>query len=278
MVPLYLFANRVFSVANVAGLIAGFATFSTLFFAVQYFQDVLGYTVLQSGLSTLPITVGIFFAAPLSGQLVARIGPRLPIVVGALCIGVALFLLTSIEPFTSYADLWWKLVILGIGFGLTMSALVAAVLSATPPARAGLGSSMINTSRQFGISLGVAVLGAFVLQQFSGNIVSQLVQRGVPEPIAITIANKLASVGARASQIHLPGSLPLSQTMLHQAINQAFVDAVHGTFLISGITMLVSALLVAFLLPLKRRSTSASVEPTDIPMVAVVSTVPDENR
>jgi hypothetical protein len=120
---------------------------------------------------------------------------------------------------------------------------------------------MSNTSNRLGNTLGIAVLGAIVVQQFSGNIVSQLAQRGVPGPISATIASKIGSFGAQASQLPLLGRLPLPPTALHQAINQAFVDALHGSFLIAGLGMLAVALLAAFLHQQDARRTS--IEPAD---------------
>jgi DHA2 family methylenomycin A resistance protein-like MFS transporter len=255
MLPLGLFRNRVFSVANVAALLLFFAMLGTFFFITQYFQAVQGHTALEAGLRSLPTTMGIFLIAPLAGMLTARLGPRLPVVLGALLAGGALLLVTRIEPDSSYATLWWDFGLVGIGFGLMISPLTAAVLSATPPTRVGLGSSVNNTSRQVGASLGVAVLGSVVLQQFSSNIASQLAQRGVPASIGAAIASKIGSAGAQASQISLPGRLALPPAALHQAINQAFVDALHVSFLIVGITMLVTAALVGFLLWQKQPAT-----------------------
>jgi EmrB/QacA subfamily drug resistance transporter len=261
MLPLGLFRNRMFSVANVAGLLLGFAMLGTFFFITQFLQSVQGYTPLEAGLRTLPTTAGMFVIAPLAGLLTARLGPRLPIVLGGLLAASALFLLLSIAPDTSYATLWWKFGLYGIGLGLMLSPLTAAVLSGTPPQLVGLVSSVNNTSRQVGFSLGVAVLGTFVVQQFTSNIASQLTLAGVPASLGATIASKIASAGAQAGQVQLSGRLPLPAA------------ALHGSYLISGTALLAAALLVAFLLQQKQRSTSASGEPPDSPVKTITSAV-----
>ena len=73
LLPLSLFRNRVFSVANGAGLIVGFALLGTVFFMTQYFQEVQGFTALESGLRTLPTTMGIFLVAPFAALLAAAL-------------------------------------------------------------------------------------------------------------------------------------------------------------------------------------------------------------
>src|SRR5215469_5580068 len=255
MLPLSLFRNRIFSVANVAGLLLGFVMMGTIFFVTQFFQSVQGYTPLEAGARTLPASLGIFVAASLAGRLTARLGPRLPIVLGGLLAALALFLLLGLAPDSSYASIWWIFGLWGVGIGLTLSPQTAAVLSGTPRELAGLGSSVNNTSRQVGISLGVAVLGTVVLQQFGSNIASQLTRRGVPAPLSATIASKLGSFGAQASQVRLAVQLPLPPSALHQALNQAFVDALHGSYLIAAITMLVATVLAAGLLWQKQPAT-----------------------
>jgi len=249
MVPLRLFANRVFSVANVASAVLGFAMMGALFFLVQFLQNVQGYNAFETGLRTLPASVGIFAIAPFVGRLTARIGPRLPIILGALLGATALFLLaTTLQSDTSYATLGWQIALFGIGCGFMMTPLTAAVLSATPKERSGLGSSLLNTGRQVGITLGVAVLGAFVLQQYPGNIVSQLTQRNLPASVSAIIAEKIATASAGISQGPQSEHLPLPTAVLQQATRQAFVNTLHGAFLIAAIGLFAVALLVAFLL------------------------------
>lgn len=249
MIPLRLFSNHTFSIANIASIVLGFVMMGSLFFLVQFLQNVQGYTAFETGLRTLPTSIGIFVVAPFVGRLTARIGPRLPIILGALLGTVSLFLIAmTLQPDISYAMLGWQIALFGVGCGFMMTPLAAVVLAATPQERSGLGSSLLNTSRQVGITLGVAVLGAFVLRQYPGNIASQLTGRGLPASVSATIAQKIAAAGAGARLTPQSGHLSLSPAILHQAISQAFVNTLHGAFLIATIGLLITALLVTFLM------------------------------
>ncbi|HEY0752709.1 MAG TPA: MFS transporter [Ktedonobacteraceae bacterium] len=246
LLPLQLFGTPVFSAGNIIALIFGFATLGPIFFLAQYFQQVQGNTVLEAGVRTFPISMGAFLTAPLAGVIAGRIGSRLPTVVGGLLCGSAVLLLMTLQPDSSYASVWWILGLMGIGFGFMLSPVTTAIFSVTPADRAGLGSSVLNTSRQVGGTLGIAVLGAYVVQQFASNIPTQLIQRGVPASLSTAIANRVAAAGAAASQALPAGHLPLPTAVLHQAISAAFVDALHGSFLISGIAVFAATLLAAF--------------------------------
>jgi len=233
LIPLQLFQIPVFSAASLITFMLSCVLAAPVFFLAQYFQEVQGLSVLEAGLRTLPLTVGIFLTAPVAGRIAGRIGPRPPIILGGLLCTVAMALLLTLEPSSSYASLWGILGLLGIGFGLMLSPLTAAIFSATPPQRAGLGSSLFNATRQVGTTLSIVVLGTFVSQQFSSTISFQLIGRGVPASISTAFAHNVAAAGAQASRSAQAGRLPISPAALHQALNQAFVDALHGMFLIA---------------------------------------------
>ncbi|HKD75837.1 MAG TPA: MFS transporter, partial [Ktedonobacterales bacterium] len=262
MLPLGFFKNASFSVANAVALVVGFALLGTVFFISQYFQGVQGFVPLASGLRSLPNTMGIFVAAPIAGALAARLGPRVPITLGALCSGTALLLLMRLGPATPYAAIWWNLGLGGIGFGLMLSPLAAAVLGALPPTRSGLASSMINMSRQVGGVFGVALLGALVQGQYASNIANGLTQHGIPSQISQSIANAIAGAGIQAGKVLGRQHLPLPTTTLHALANQSFTDALHGAFLVAGLALLVSAAASAFLLGRRQPSVAANPEAT----------------
>lgn len=267
LLPLGLFRSVVFSTANGAALIVGFALLGTVFFIAQYFQEVQGYTALQSGERTLPNTIGIFIMAPLAGRITARFGPRLPVALGAVFSGVALLLLTRLTATTSYGEIWWNLGLLGIGFGLMLSPITAAVLAATPPARSGLASSMVNTSRQIGSVLGIAVLGAVVEHQEARNLTSNLIDRHVPAQVSATLGNAIATAGAGAGQLHPFGILPFPRSVLHEVIGQSFTAALHPSFVTSAVALLCVAILAATLLGRVHHSPTAHDVPIPEPAV-----------
>ncbi|HEY0754336.1 MAG TPA: MFS transporter [Ktedonobacteraceae bacterium] len=262
MLPLSLFRVRAFWVANVVSVVLGFAMMGTLFFMVQFLQNVQGYSALDAGLRLLPVSAGISLVAPLAGLLTARLGPRLLIVLGALCCASSLLLITSLAPDTSFATLWWQSGLFGVGCGLMLTPLATAVLAATPQERAGLGSSILNTCRTVGISLGIAVLGAFFLQKFPDHLAEQFSRAGLPASTSAALAQKLASAGAGASQAPGSAHLPLPPALLKQAIGQAFVATLHETFLISAGGLLACALLAALFLWQKRGSASTAAAPS----------------
>ncbi len=101
----------------------------------------------------------IVVASPLSGRIVGRRGPRVPLVIAGVCCITACAMLTGIDPATPFARLIAAYVIFGIGFGFVNAPITNAAVSGMPRAQAGVASAIATTSRQFGQTLGVAVVG-----------------------------------------------------------------------------------------------------------------------
>lgn len=209
-----------------------------MFFMAQFFQDVQGTSSLGAGLRLLPITLGTFVMAPPAARITSRLGPRPPIVVGAVLAGAGFLLLAGVTPGTGYASSWWPLTLVGLGIGCMFAPLTVAIMAATPPNRGGLGSSLINTFRVLGITAGTAVLGSVVLSSFAGNIVMQLGDHGVPAATGRAIANTISGAGAYASHVRLPGHPPLPGAEFTQVLLTAFTNGVHVAFIVSACFML----------------------------------------
>ena len=143
--------------------VAAFAAFGGfLFLNTLYLQDVRGLSPIQAGLATVPIALMTVFASPLSGRIVGRRGPRLPLAISGVALVTACAMLTAIDPATPFAWLVAAYVIFGIGFGFVNAPITNAAISGMPRAQAGVASAIATTSRQLGLTLGVAVIGAIV--------------------------------------------------------------------------------------------------------------------
>ncbi|MHC5263993.1 MFS transporter [Streptomyces sp. UC4497] len=162
MVPLDLFRRRAFSGANTVAAAMNFTGIGAVFVVTLYLQGVQGHGAFEAGLMMLPLFVPLAAGAPLTGRLVARFGPRPPMLAGLLLGAAGALCLLAVGPNSGYPALVPVLVGLGAGMGLLTAAVVAAALRAGPEDRPGLSSGVNNTARQAAGALGIAVLGSLV--------------------------------------------------------------------------------------------------------------------
>ncbi|GAB3958446.1 MFS transporter [Actinoallomurus acanthiterrae] len=162
MLPLRLFRRRLFTVSNTAMVVVGFGLMGSAFFFSQFFVFVQGHSVLRAGMETLPSSLAMVITSPYAGRIAARFGFRVVVTAGLALAAVGLLTLSAVHHDTGYGDVWWRLAVVGVGFGLTMSPLTGASVSSVDPQDGGLASGVSSTTRQIGAILGVAVLGAIV--------------------------------------------------------------------------------------------------------------------
>ncbi|MBW4567180.1 MAG: MFS transporter [Tolypothrix carrinoi HA7290-LM1] len=167
MLPLGLFAIPTFSAATLAALLQNFAYYGVIFLLSLFLQQVRGYSPLVTGLAFLPMTGTVAFASTLAGHLTGRFGPRLPMVAGLALCSVGFITLTTINATTSYVVIFIILLPIGFGAGLIVPPLATALIGAAPKERSGVASGILNTSRQVGGLLGVALLGSLVKMHHS---------------------------------------------------------------------------------------------------------------
>ncbi len=226
-----------------------------LYLIVLYFQNVMGYSPLQAGLRTLPLTLTQALTAANAGRLDRVLGARTKMSVGMLVLSAGLFGLAQIQVTTSYDAIWPLQVLLGLGMGLVMPAVAAAGMAAIDAEQSGVASGVINASRQVGGALGIAVLGSIaatitrtdwqqhlsqlpVATQTKAGHLAALVVGGQGMPIAAA-AGRAAELAALAS----------------------FVDGTRGALLTSSALALIAAV-VAFA-GLRRRPGTRVLEPRE---------------
>ena len=164
MLPLEIFESRQFTAANLVTLLV-YASLSVMFFLlVLHLQQVLGYSPVQAGAATLPVTGLMLALSARAGQLADRIGPRLPMTVGPLGIAIGLALLGRVQADATYLGLVLPaLVVFGLGLSLTVAPLTTTVLAAVPSAHAGIASGVNNA-----ISRGAGLLAVAAIPGLTG--------------------------------------------------------------------------------------------------------------
>src|SRR5262245_52237735 len=169
MLDLSLFRNASFASANAVMFLIGLAMFGTFFFVSLFVQNVLRYSPIQAGATFLPMTVLIILVAPNAGRLADRLGPRAMMVPGLVLVTVSLLLFSLEDAGSTFWTLLPALITAGLGMGLAMAPTTAAAMHAVPVDKAGIGSAVINSMRQVGGSVGIAVMGAIVATQTTFN-------------------------------------------------------------------------------------------------------------
>jgi EmrB/QacA subfamily drug resistance transporter len=181
MLDLSLFRNRTFAGANTVMLLTALAMFGVFFYISLFMQQVLDYSPVQAGAAFLPMTILIIIVAPQAGHLADRYGSRLFIGGGLLLVSIALFLFSRLTVDATVWSLLPAMVIGGIGMAATMTPATAAAMGSVQRDKAGVGSAVLNSSRQVGGSLGIAITGAIVASGLSSGLAA-----GDTPPVAFT--------------------------------------------------------------------------------------------
>ena len=167
MLDLSLFKNSTFAGANVTMLLVALAMFGVFFFNSLYLGQVLGYSPIQTGAAFLPLTVLIVFVAPLAGRFSDKIGSRWLMGAGLVLLSGSLLSFSTLGVDSTFWDILPGLILGGFGMSLAMTPTTAAAMGSVPVDKAGVGSAVLNSMRQVGGSLGIALMGAIVASSVS---------------------------------------------------------------------------------------------------------------
>jgi EmrB/QacA subfamily drug resistance transporter len=162
MLDLSLFRNSTFAGANLVQLLVALAMFGVFFFVSLYMQRVLGFSAVATGAAFLPMTILIMFIAPIAGKATDRVGARWLMTSGMILVALQLFYFATLDRDGSFWNLLPGFLIGGVGMATVMAPSAAAALSGVPVDKSGVGSAVLNTSRQVGGSFGIALMGAIM--------------------------------------------------------------------------------------------------------------------
>lgn len=244
MLDVRFFRNPRFSAANSAVTMIFFAMFGASFLITQYLQTVLGFSALDAGLRMFPMAAIMLVVAPMSPRLVERIGTKLVVGIGLLCAAAGLLVVSTVPVVDGYPRLVLGMAVLAAGMGLVMAPATESIMGSLPPAKAGVGSAMNDTTRQMGGALGVAIIGSVLAGSYRPGVSSALTAAGVPADV---VAAAQESVG---SAVHVASTLPeaLGETVTSVAQTE-FVAAFGGALVLAAAVLLAAAAIVFRFLP-----------------------------
>ncbi len=245
IIHMELFSNKVFAWANTAGFFSSMSFLSVVAFLPLFMQLGQGVQATTSGLSTLPLMLGLIVAATISGRLVTRTGRYKPFMLfGMAVLLIATFLMSQMTHHTTRLDLGWRMALLGIGLGPLQSLYGVAIQNAVPMNRIGVVTSANQFFRQIGSTVGVAIFGTLLTNNLNTKLTAWAAAAGLPS----MNLSKLRSLSVDA-QIH-SGVMDLPE-----AIRVLIADSVTHVILLSIIVVIIAltATLMIPELPMRER-------------------------
>jgi EmrB/QacA subfamily drug resistance transporter len=180
MLDLGLFRIRNFAVTNLETLIVYSGLIGALFFVTLFLQQTVGYSPLEAGFATTPISLILFALSPFFGKIATGIGPRAPMCVGPIVGGIGLLLLTRVDSDASYVtDVLPGVIVFGLGLSATVAPLTATALNSVAENRVGVASGINNAVARVAGVLAIAVFGALIAGQFGSTVDSKLNEAGL---------------------------------------------------------------------------------------------------
>lgn len=244
LMSLSLFRSRTFTGANILTLLVYGALGGALFFLPLNLVQVQGYGATVAGLAQLPFSVLLIVMSPWAGGLVDRYGPRLPLVIGPIIVGVAYIVLALPGVTAGPADYWLTyfpaFMLFGFGMGIVVAPLTTSVMGSVPQHSAGVASGINNAISRASGSLALAVLGGIALISFTGALNTRVADLNIPAEAQAALEENAGDLAA----VPIPESLSEEQAAtVQQAVNASFIDTFRLTmFIAAGLCFLSSVL------------------------------------
>ncbi len=198
MLDLSLFKIPSFVGANVVAMLVSLGMFGVFFFVSLYIQNILGYSPTKAGAAFLPMTILIILLAPIAGKQSDRIGSRWLMGGGMTVLGISLLLYQRVGLHSTFWTLLPAMILGGVGMAFVMSPMTSAAMGSVPIDKAGVGSGVLNSFRQVGGSLGIALMGAIVASYIHAPVRTTLGQQGYVNGLhaALLVSALIAFAGA----------------------------------------------------------------------------------
>jgi Na+/melibiose symporter-like transporter len=248
MLDVSFFRNPRFSAASGAIMLTFFAMFGSLFLLTQFLQSILGYTPLEAGIRLLPMAGVMIVISPLSAKVVERIGSKIVVASGLSIAAIGLIMASRLTAGASYPEVLASLVVLAAGMALVMPPATESIMGSLPPAKAGVGSAVNDTTRQVGGALGVAVLGSVMSSTYGPRVSDAISGLPLSSEQATAIHDQIGAAIRAAGEI---GGAP--GRALADVASRGFADGMSTAFIIGAAALALGAVIVALFLPARAR-------------------------
>ncbi len=257
MLDVKFFKNPRFTAASAGITFIFFAMFGSTFLITQYFQFVLGYSPLETGVRFLPWAACVMIGAPLSAQLAHRIGTKIVVTAGLTFATLGMASLAQLTTDSSYwPDVVWRMVLMASGMALTMAPATESIMGSLPLGKAGVGSAVNDTTRQVGGALGVAVVGSVLSSIYGSQMADFLAGKPIDTGTGESIKESLGAALGYAGSI--AGRAPELAASLANAASEAFVDGMRAGVLVAAAATLIGAVVAAVWLPARAADPGAA--------------------
>jgi len=245
MLDVLLFKNARFTAASLSIATAFFALFGFIFLITQFLQLVQGYTALQAGVRTLPFAIATGIMSPVAIALMHRFGSKAIVTLGLLVMAIGFVIAATVQVDTPYLGrVLISMVVIAAGLGLATSPATESIMGAVPPDKAGAGAAVNDTTREFGGTLGVAVVGSVFLTVYAPLAVDGYRSLGLPPEYESIVRESLA--GGLGVAAKLPPDVGAQLAAISKG---AFVDGLTRGSLVSAAVVAVGAIIAWKFLP-----------------------------
>ncbi|MGQ0467835.1 MAG: MFS transporter [Sporichthyaceae bacterium] len=257
MLDVRLFANPRFSAASGSLAFVYFAIFGFIFLGTQYLQFVLGYSPFEAGLRIAPFAVAMGVGSVVGTVLAVRIGNKLVVTAGLVLLAFSFAWISVDDTSTGYLVIVLQVVPMGLGAGLTSAPATEAIMGEVPKEKAGIGSAMNDATREFGGTLGVAVVGSIQASLYATSLADSSALAALPESVRGVAGDSLGA----AQQVIAGIGDPALADAVAQASSDAFLSGFSvGCLVVAGVCT-VGAILTAWLLPARPAAEAEQLAP-----------------
>ncbi|MFJ8539727.1 MFS transporter [Streptomyces sp. NPDC093591] len=244
LLPMRLFRNPALTIGTVITALNFFVLLGVIFFVMLYLQNVRGFSPVEAGVRTLPLSLASVVASPLGAALTDRFGPRLTMPLGMALQAVACFTMLSWSADSSYATMWPPFIALGLGVGMVMSSSSDAIVGNAPVQDGGVAGGLQATALQIGGALGTSVLVSLISGRVGSTLTGELTSAGVPAQTAqgLSEAKDAVAMGVAPVSGEMPAQL---EAAVIEGSHEAFMNGVHTSVLVAGVLCVTGALVAA---------------------------------